>query len=157
MRQLHRWALPVQRGGPVPCLDCGLHWHAAMSSTCAGAAGRIPATIKIPVGATTVAHVIANAQTWSADGHVYDATADACMRCGLPYDSYLQGPVPCTALPPVLGPEEVTPTSKPEWRHGYCLVCAIELSPAMDGDGAAVCNKCSRVMDREVEDMWGPQ
>lgn len=41
------------------------------------------------------------------------------------------------------GGENVQNIPRAAWRHGYCSSCKCELTPAMDGERAKICSKCS--------------
>ncbi len=77
--------------------------------------------------------LMASSHDWHHDGNNW-----ACLVCGSAFD-----PMTPDCLGLTLPSWDTEPVKMP-WKHGLCLTCQCELSPAMDGDGATKCKGCNR-------------
>jgi len=74
---------------------------------------------------------------WHHDGNNW-----ACLVCGSKFDPMTPTCSGINAADWAVPVWETEPVAV--WKHGLCLGCQCELSPAMDGEGAVECNRCSR-------------
>ena len=81
--------------------------------------------------------LMASSHDWHHDGNNW-----ACLVCGSKFDPMTPTCSGINAADWAVPVWETEPA--PVWKHGLCLGCQCELSPAMDGEGAVECNRCSR-------------
>ncbi len=84
--------------------------------------------------------VVVTSHDWHHDGNNW-----ACLVCGSKFDPMTPT---CSGINAAdwavpVWETEPAPVAK-AWKWGHCEGCACELSPAMDGDGATRCTRCSR-------------
>ena len=88
----------------------------------------------------TIAQQVATSHDWHHDGNNW-----ACLVCGSKFDPMTPTCSGINAADWAVPVWETEPVAAARtWRHGYCVQCDCELSPAMDGEGATQCSKCNR-------------